>query len=133
MVNHINIDDYSFLTADNVLYLFFPEQHEEVIEAKILYNTQNVLLLKRNQIYYVFKDIPVDIRELLNTIQTLTFVEMKGDNQTIARGYEVEITPNVNVPNIDNIETSFDSDFSFLKEYINDDEYNQFKIILGIK
>lgn len=133
MVNHINIDDYSFLTADNVLYLFFPEQHEEVIEAKILYNTQNVLLLKRNQIYYVFKDIPVDIRELLNTIQTLTFVEMKGDNQTIARGYEVEITPNVNVPNIDNIETSFDSDFSFLKEYINDDEYNQLKIILGIK
>ncbi len=133
MVNHINIDDYSFLTADNVLYLFFPEQHEEVIEAKTLYNTQNVLLLKRNQIYYVFKDIPVDIRELLNTIQTLTFVEMKGDNQTIARGYEVEITQNVNVPNIDNIETSFDSDFSFLKEYINDDEYNQFKIILGIK
>lgn len=133
MVNHINIDDYSFLTADNVLYLFFPEQHEEVIKAKILYNTQNVLLLKRNQIYYVFKDIPVDIRELLNTIQTLTFVEMKGDNQTIARGYEVEITQNVNVPNIDNIETSFDSDFSFLKEYINDDEYNQFKIILGIK
>ena len=54
MINHTNIDDYSFLKTDDKLYLFFPAQQNDVVNAKILYNGNNVLLLIRNDNFFVF-------------------------------------------------------------------------------
>ena len=132
MINHTNIDDYSFLKTDDKLYLCFPAQQNDVLNAKILYNGDNVLLLIRNDNFFVFKDIPTNIRQVLQFISSLTVVETKSDNKTIVQGYELDITVDKNVPDYDNMEQLFDADFSFLKEHLNEAEYEKIKNKLGI-
>lgn len=125
------IDDYSFLEADNSLYLIFSARKDDCNKAKIQYNTKGTLLLQRNNSIFIFQDIPTNIRKKLITAQSITVSEVDDNNKNFIRGYELTININTNIPDKDELSKNFDDDFSFLTEFISDKEYEKYKNNVG--
>ena len=127
MPDKIEIDEFSLVEADDKLYLFLPAQKNDCEDARLLYNKHNVMLLQRDNSVLVLKDIPQGVRPKLAEQKEITVVEIAGDNQTIVRGYEVEMIINPDIPNEDKLSDNFDKDFAFLKDILSADDYQKFK------
>jgi hypothetical protein len=131
MPDKIEIDEFSLVEADDKLYLFLPAQKNDCEDARLLYNKHNVMLLQRDNSVLVLKDIPQGVRPKLAEQKEITVVEIAGDNQTIVRGYEVEMIINPDIPNEDKLSDNFDKDFAFLKDILSADDYQKFKSDAG--
>ena len=127
MPDKIMIDEFSLIEADDKLYLFLPAQKDDCEDAKLLYNKRNVILLQRDNFVLVLKDIPLVVRPLLAKQKEITIVEIAGDDQTIVRGYEVDVIINQDIPDEDKLSDDFDRDFSFLKDILSAEDYQEFK------
>ena len=127
MPDKIMIDEFSLVEADDKLYLFLPAQKDDCEDARLLYNKHNVMLLQRDNSVLVLKDIPQGVRPKLAEQKEITIVEIAGDNQTIVRGYEVDVIINQDIPDEDKLSDDFDRDFGFLKDILSAEDYQEFK------
>lgn len=127
MPDKVMIDEFSLVQADDKLYLFLPAQKEDCNDANLLYNGHNVMLLQRDNFVLVLKDIPLGVRPILAAQKNITIVEIAADDQTIVRGYEVDVTINPDIPNEDKLSDDFDKDFAFLKDIVSAEDYQEFK------
>ncbi len=127
MPDKIMIDEFSLVEADDKLYLFLPAQKNDCEDAKLLYNGHNVILLQRDNFVLVLKDIPLGVRPLLAKQKEITIVEIAGDDQTIVRGYEVDVIINQDIPDEDKLSDDFDRNFGFLKDILSAEDYQEFK------
>jgi hypothetical protein len=127
MPDKILIDDFSVVQADDKMFLFLPAQKTDCADAKLFYNTKNVMLLQRDKTIVVLKDIPKGVRTDLAAQKAITIVEIAADNKTIVRGYEVETVINPDIPNEDKLSANFDEDFAFLKDILSAEDYQKFK------
>ena len=89
------------------------------------------MLLQRDNIVLLLKDIPLSARSLLAEQKQITITEIAADNKTIIRGYEVEMIINTNIPNDDKLSENFDKDFSFMQNILSEEEYQKFKKTAG--
>jgi hypothetical protein len=127
MPDKIMIDEFSLVEADDKLYLFLPAQKDDCEDARLLYNKHNVMLLQRDNSVLVLKDIPQGVRPKLAEQKEITVVEIAGDDQTIVRGYEVDVIINQDIPDEDKLSDDFDRDFGFLKDILSAEDYQEFK------
>lgn len=125
------IDDFSIVQADDKVFLFLPAQEKDCKEAQLYYNKKNLMLLQRDNIVLILKDIPLSARSLLAEQKQITITEIAADNKTIIRGYEVEMIINTNIPNDDKLSENFDKDFSFMQSILSEEEYQKFKKTVG--
>ncbi len=125
------IDDFSIVQADDKVFLFLPAQEKDCKEAQLYYNKKNLMLLQRDNIVLILKDIPLSARSLLAEQKQITITEIAADNKTIIRGYEVEMIINTNIPNDDKLSENFDKDFSFMQNILSEEEYQKFKKTAG--
>lgn len=125
------IDDFSIVQADDKVFLFLPAQEKDCKEAQLYYNKKNLMLLQRDNIVLILKDIPLSARSLLSEQKQITITEIAADNKTIIRGYEVEMIINTNIPNDDKLSENFDKDFSFMQNILSEEEYQKFKKTAG--
>lgn len=125
------IDDFSFVQADDKVFLFLPEQKNNCKDARLYYNKKNLMLLQRDNAVLVLKDIPLIVRSSLTEQKQITITEIAADNKTIVRGYEVEMIIDTNIPDEDKLSENFDKDFSFMQSILSEEDYQKFKKTAG--
>ena len=125
------VDEFSLVQADDKVLLFLPAQEKDCKDARLYYNKKNLMLLQRDNVVLVLKNIPLIARSLLAEQKQVTITEIADDNKTIVRGYEVEMIIDTNIPDEDKLSENFDKDFSFMQSILSEEDYQKFKKTAG--
>lgn len=126
----IDINEFSFLVIDNEATMIIPAQKDDCEHAELFYNGNNVLLLKRNDVVLVLKDLDKVVRSILKKQENILICE-ESRTQEITQAYSVNIQIDLSIPDVDTVEQNFDNDMFFLKDIFGEEAYSDLKMALG--